>query len=76
MWDVTKWAWEDLNFRPHAYHALRFRPNSRHFAVIFTTDHVICRHFGHIIPYLPINRHHAGRLTTQEAPEVGGTRAG
>ncbi len=43
-WDVTKWAWEDLNFRPHAYQAFEFRPKSRHFAVISTMDHVICRH--------------------------------
>ena len=39
-----QWAWEDLNFRPHAYQARRVRPKSRHFAVIFTMDHVICRH--------------------------------
>ena len=30
--------------RPHAYQAFEFRPTSRHCAVIFTMDHVICRH--------------------------------
>ncbi len=39
-----QWAWEDLNFRPHPYQAFEFRRKSRHFAVIFTMDHMICRH--------------------------------
>jgi len=46
--------------RPHAYQAFEFRPKSRHFAVIFTMDHVICRHFGPIMLYFTvIYRRHA-----------------
>ena len=51
---LLQWAWADLNSRPHAYQAFEFRPKSRHFAVIFTMDHVICRHFGPIMPYFAV----------------------
>ena len=65
-----QWAWEDLNFRPHAYQALEFRPKSRHFAVISTMDPVICRYSGPIMPYFAvIYRHHADIL-----PDLSVTR--
>jgi len=65
-----QWAWEDVTAgTPHAYQAFEFKPKSRHFAVIFTMDHAICRHFGPIMPYFAeIYRHHADTL-----PDFPGT---
>ncbi len=56
--ELPQWAWEDVNFRHHAYQALWFGPKSRHSAVILTTDHAIYRHLGPIMRYFArINRH-------------------
>ncbi len=56
---LRKWAWVELNYRPHAYQAATEGPGIRHHNAISLTDRAICPDCRREVPWLSgINRHH------------------